>query len=227
MSDEHCNEKHCKEIITKLYESLSMEIREIERNYISLIVPFVGALGIFGIGLKVYLDLPNPQNHFFFLITTFGSIFICIIIWFSANIFGYTHRSNQIILSRIEKECCFYNNKKKILPEKWNLLEKLSKCENIDNPEIYKLFKLSVLVFSILCILIFLLCSFWLSWRQLDNEMNILMNIFFLISIPAIIFAVFIYKFGWKFQNNSYHEKLKQLARNLSSSGGDFPNENR
>lgn len=200
----------CKKIIASLYEGLSREIRELERNYISLIVPLITALGIFGIGLKAYLNEPCSQNQIFFFITTIAALFICIIIWFSANIFAYTHRSNQIVLSRIEDKCCLYSSK--ILPDNWNLSKKLSNCEKIDSPEIYKLFKLSASLLFLAFISIFITCACCLNNIILEKT-----NILFIAGVVIILMicALFSYRFCWIFFKESYHQRLKDIAKNL------------
>lgn len=216
-SEDTCKTKiPCEKIIESLYEGLSREIRELERNYISLIVPLITALGIFGIGLKAYLDSSCAQNQIFFFITTMAALFICIIIWFSANIFGYTHRSNQIVLSRIEKECCLYSSK--ILPDNWDISKKLSNCEKIDPPEIYKLLKLSAAVLFVAFVLIFLTCTLWCVEKININSTEKIKIILFIAGgvISLVICALFNHLFRWSFCKKSYHQRLKNIAKNLA-----------
>jgi len=135
------NNPFTKEYANKLYNSLSGEIRRLESNFISLLVPLISALSVYGIGLKAYLEQPCEQNLIFFTITTVAFIILLITICFASNIFAYTHRSNQVILSRIEKNAGLYDGDNGILPLGWNLDDNLKSCSSTDPPEIYKFFK--------------------------------------------------------------------------------------
>jgi len=153
------NNPFTKEYANKLYNSMSGEIRKLESNFISLLVPLISALSVYGIGLKAYLQQPCEQNLIFFTIATGAFILLLIIVWFASNIFAYTHRSNQVILSRIEKNAGLYDGDNGILPKNWNLRETLRSCNSTDPPEIYKFFKLvsfitGLLGIGIYCVLI-------------------------------------------------------------------------
>jgi|GEM_PF-2021401 len=134
-------ENSTKDFALKLYEGLIKEIRALERNYIALLVPLITALGVYGVGLREFLYNNNEKGFIFFTVTTMAFIILLMIVWFSSNIFAYLHRSNQIVISRIEEKARLYENR--ILPEDWNLLKKLKDCgPTTDPPEVYKFFKL-------------------------------------------------------------------------------------
>ena len=198
-------EDSMKDFSLKLYESLSKEIRELERNFISLIVPFITALAVYGVGLKEYLTQSSEQNFIFFNVTTIAFLILIIIIWCVSNIFGYTHRSNQIILSKIEKMACLYDSK--IIPKSWNLHEKLVRCEFTDPPEIYKLFKLFSFITGILGVFIYLTIVF-------EFHKEISLKLIFVLVI-ALLILIPITKCRWnyfRFEMAFYSKKLKELA---------------
>jgi hypothetical protein len=158
-----------------------------------------------------------------FTITTLIALFILIVIYFYGNIFAYTHRSNQILLSNIEQSCCFYE---KILPHNWTLKKRNDKYDPIDLPEIYKFIKFTPFVtgaeivviyfciikrisviqscshdfFSVCCFILFVVVSFiyigLFRWRFLSFPTKILNKNF----IRKII--------GYC---KCYHQKLKEL----------------
>jgi hypothetical protein len=198
----------------KLYKSLSREIRELERNFISLLVPVISALGVYGIGLKAYLKQPCEQNLIFFTITTGAFILLLIIVWFASNIFAYTHRSNQVILSRIEEKAGLYGDNG-ILPQGWNLNDTLRRCNSIDPPEIYKFFKLvsfitGLLGIGIYCVLIRIKISL------IVENINFCLGI---VGLTLVLIFVFAYKFRWcswekLLECKCYSKKLKNIANN-------------
>ena len=204
-----------KEYVNKLYNTLNREIREIERNFISLLVPVISALGVYGIGLKAYLKQPCEQNLIFFTITTGAFILLLIIVWFASNIFAYTHRSNQVILSRIENIAGLYGNNG-ILPQGWNLNDKLRRCNSTDPPEIYKFFKLvsfitGLLGIGIYCVLIRMKISL------IVENINFCLAI---VGVTLVLIFVFAYKFRWcswkkLSECKSYSDKLKDIANNI------------
>lgn len=198
----------CDKIICILYESLSKDLRNLEKNYISLLIPLISALGVFGYGLKEYLSCEGGGDITLFTATTFASLLILILIWFSSNYFGYTHRSIQIVLSRIEDECCLYNSG--ILPKNWNLFKRISECNKVDPPDIYKLFKLFV-VFTSSIILIFYFFITELRIFKIGNS-NWLM--FSLILVMLITLIILNRNFRWSIiLKSSYLEKLKNLYK--------------
>lgn len=204
-----------KEYANKLYNSLSREIRELERNFISLLVPVISALGVYGIGLKAYLQQPYEQNLIFFTITTGAFILLLISVWFASNIFAYTHRSNQVILSRIENIAGLYGDNG-ILPKDWNLRETLRSCHSTDPPEIYKFFKLvsfitGLLGIGIYCVLIRIKISL------IVENINFCLAI---VGVTLVLIFVFAYKFRWcswkkLSECKSYSDKLKDIANNI------------
>ena len=204
-----------KEYVNKLYNTLNREIRELERNFISILVPLISALGVYGIGLKAYLKQPCEQNLIFFTITTGAFILLLIIVWFASNIFAYTHRSNQVILSRIENIAGLYGNNG-ILPQGWNLNDKLRRCNSTDPPEIYKFFKLvsfitGLLGIGIYCVLIRMKISL------IVENINFCLAI---VGVTLVLIFVFAYKFRWcswkkLSECKSYSDKLKDIANNI------------
>lgn len=195
----------------KLYESLNREIRELERNFISLLVPLISALGVYGIGLKEYLQENCEQNLIFFTITTGAFILLLIIVWFASNIFAYTHRSNQVILSRIENMAGLYNE---ILPPDWNLNEKLQQCKSIDPPEIYKFFKLVSFITGLLGIGVY--CALVrIKISIIVENINFCLTI---VGVTLILISVFAFKFRWCSWTNilecqCYFQKLKNITQ--------------
>jgi glucan phosphoethanolaminetransferase (alkaline phosphatase superfamily) len=204
-----------KEYVNKLYNTLNREIRELERNFISLLVPVISALGVYGIGLKAYLKQPYEQNLIFFTITTGAFILLLIIVWFASNIFAYTHRSNQVILSRIEEKAGLYGDNG-ILPQGWNLNDKIRSCNSTDPPEIYKFFKLvsfitGLLGIGIYCVLIRMKISL------IVENINFCLAI---VGVTLVLIFVFAYKFRWcswkkLSECKSYSDKLKDIANNI------------
>ena len=204
-----------KEYVNKLYNTLNREIRELERNFISLLVPVISALGVYGIGLKAYLKQPCEQNLIFFTITTGAFILLLIIVWFASNIFAYTHRSNQVILSRIEEKAGLYGDNG-ILPQGWNLNDKIRSCNSTDPPEIYKFFKLvsfitGLLGIGIYCVLIRMKISL------IVENINFCLAI---VGVTLVLIFVFAYKFRWcswkkLSECKSYSDKLKDIANNI------------
>jgi len=204
-----------KEYVNKLYNTLNREIRELERNFISILVPVISALGVYGIGLKAYLKQPCEQNLIFFTITTGAFILLLIIVWFASNIFAYTHRSNQVILSRIEDKAGLYGDNG-ILPQGWNLNDKIRSCNSTDPPEIYKFFKLvsfitGLLGIGIYCVLIRMKISL------IVENINFCLAI---VGVTLVLIFVFAYKFRWcswkkLSECKSYSDKLKDIANNI------------
>jgi hypothetical protein len=204
-----------KEYVNKLYNTLNREIRELERNFISILVPLISALGVYGIGLKAYLKQPCEQNLIFFTITTGAFILLLIIVWFASNIFAYTHRSNQVILSRIEDKAGLYGDNG-ILPQGWNLNDKIRSCNSTDPPEIYKFFKLvsfitGLLGIGIYCVLIRMKISL------IVENINFCLAI---VGVTLVLIFVFAYKFRWcswkkLSECKSYSDKLKDIANNI------------
>jgi len=218
-----------KEYVNKLYNTLNREIRELERNFISLLVPVISALGVYGIGLKAYLQQPYEQNLIFFTITTGAFILLLIIVWFASNIFAYTHRSNQVILSRIEDKAGLYGKKNKdkdkddkdniILPPDWNLNDKLKKCNSTDPPEIYKFFKLVSFMIGVIGIVLYILIGIY--YEVIEIKIWTVIVVVILLAVLALIFLILKFRWGgWKIlkkllKDKSYSDKLKDIANNI------------
>jgi len=197
-----CNDKHF-EIVKILYETLSSEIRQLETNYLSLIIPLITSIAIYGYGVKEYLFNPCRENSFpLFVLCSAGAILICIIVWFSSNILAYTHRSNQIALSKIEERYGLYSSN--ILPNSWNYHERIknwnlsTKCNFIKNdspkpPEIYRLFKILSLIVGVGIVLHILLV--------LDSYKGFLV-------IISVVFLVLILVLPYYFSWFRYRNKL-------------------
>jgi len=206
-----------KEYVNKLYNTLNREIRELERNFISLLVPVISALGVYGIGLKAYLKQPCEQNLIFFTITTGAFILLLIIVWFASNIFAYTHRSNQVILSRIENIAGLYGNNG-ILPQGWNLNDKLRRCNSTDPPEIYKFFKLVSFMIGVIGIVLYILIGIY--YEVIEIKIWTVIVVVILLAVLALIFLILKFRWGgWKIlkkllKDKSYSDKLKDIANN-------------
>jgi len=206
-----------KEYVNKLYNTLNREIRELERNFISLLVPVISALGVYGIGLKAYLKQPCEQNLIFFTITTGAFILLLIIVWFASNIFAYTHRSNQVILSRIENIAGLYGNNG-ILPQGWNLNDKLRRCNSTDPPEIYKFFKLVSFMIGVIGIVLYILIGIY--YEVIEIKIWTVIVVVIILAVLALIFLILKFRWGgWKIlkkllKDKSYSDKLKDIANN-------------
>lgn len=207
-----------KEYVNKLYNTLNREIRELERNFISLLVPVISALGVYGIGLKAYLKQPCEQNLIFFTITTGAFILLLIIVWFASNIFAYTHRSNQVILSRIEDKAGLYGDNG-ILPQGWNLNDKLRSCNSTDPPEIYKFFKLVSFMIGVIGIVLYILIGIY--YEVIEIKIWTVIVVVILLAVLALIFLILKFRWGgWKIlkkllKDKSYSDKLKDIANNI------------
>jgi len=207
-----------KEYVNKLYNTLNREIRELERNFISLLVPVISALGVYGIGLKAYLKQPCEQNLIFFTITTGAFILLLIIVWFASNIFAYTHRSNQVILSRIEDKAGLYGDNG-ILPQGWNLNDKLRRCNSTDPPEIYKFFKLVSFMIGVIGIVLYILIGIY--YEVIEIKIWTVIVVVIILAVLALIFLILKFRWGgWKIlkkllKDKSYSDKLKDIANNI------------
>jgi len=207
-----------KEYVNKLYNTLNREIRELERNFISLLVPVISALGVYGIGLKAYLKQPCEQNLIFFTITTGAFILLLIIVWFASNIFAYTHRSNQVILSRIEDKAGLYGDNG-ILPQGWNLNDKIRSCNSTDPPEIYKFFKLVSFMIGVIGIVLYILIGIY--YEVIEIKIWTVIVVVILLAVLALIFLILKFRWGgWKIlkkllKDKSYSDKLKDIANNI------------
>jgi uncharacterized protein YacL len=207
-----------KEYVNKLYNTLNREIRELERNFISLLVPVISALGVYGIGLKAYLKQPCEQNLIFFTITTGAFILLLIIVWFASNIFAYTHRSNQVILSRIEDKAGLYGDNG-ILPQGWNLNDKIRSCNSTDPPEIYKFFKLVSFMIGVIGIVLYILIGIY--YEVIEIKIWTVIVVVIILAVLALIFLILKFRWGgWKIlkkllKDKSYSDKLKDIANNI------------
>jgi glucan phosphoethanolaminetransferase (alkaline phosphatase superfamily) len=212
------NRSNRNDCVNKLYNSLSGEIRELERNFISILVPVISALGVYGIGLRAYLQQPCEQNLIFFTITTGAFILLLIIVWFASNIFAYTHRSNQVILSRIENIAGLYGNNG-ILPQGWNLNDKLRSCNSTDPPEIYKFFKLVSFMIGVIGIVLYILIGIY--YEVIEIKIWTVIVVVILLAVLALIFLILKFRWGgWKIlkkllKDKSYSDKLKDIANNI------------
>jgi hypothetical protein len=215
------NRSNRNDCVNKLYNSLSGEIRELERNFISILVPVISALGVYGIGLRAYLQQPCEQNLIFFTITTGAFILLLIIVWFASNIFAYTHRSNQVILSRIEEKAGLYGDNG-ILPQGWNLNDKLRSCNSTDPPEIYKFFKLVSFMIGVIGIVLYILIVMY-YYEVIEIKIWIVIGVVILLAVLALIFLILKFRWGgWEklkilkklLKDKSYPDKLKDIANN-------------
>ncbi len=130
MSDQ--NDKQ-KDFLISFHKALTTDLHEAQRNFISLIVAVIAGMGVFGVGLKAFLDTPCSQNTIYFTVTSAGAVILLLIVYFAANISSYTYRKYQIILHRIEENI---PAQKVIIPDSWNPCKK-----DMDPPEIFKFFK--------------------------------------------------------------------------------------
>lgn len=204
----HPEKTEASQLVIKLYESLLKETREIEKNFLSLIVPLISSIGIFGYSLKEFLYNPLPKTAIIFTLATFASLLLCQIVFLSTNIFAYTYRSNQLVISNIEDR---YKELQELLPNSWNLKAKLSECKGTDPPEIYKLFRiLSIITFIFLTLVYFLilLLNRYLGFLEISLRDIYTFRLTLAICFDFIlVFIILNYKFTWSF----YEIKLKRL----------------
>lgn len=195
------------EVVTKLYESLLKEIREIEKNFLSLSIPLITSIGLYGFGFREFIYQPKFETAIVFSLTTFASVLICFIICFGATIFAYTHRSNQLVLSTLEKK---YKELQEVIPKNWDLRDKFKKCGGIDPPEIYKFFRILSMAVSICSIIVYFITLLSHSPACTEKSPNKeIYTILPLITILVIflILLILICKFSW----STYEQKLKRL----------------
>lgn len=110
-----------KDFLISLHKALVTDLHEAQRNFISLIVAVIAGMGVFGVGMKAFLDSPCIQNAIYFTVTTAGALLLLLMVVFLANIAGYSYRSYQIILGRIEDN---FGVAKEIIPDNWYLCNK-------------------------------------------------------------------------------------------------------
>lgn len=188
------------ELIKIIYEKLSSEIRTLERNYLTLIAAMISSLGIFYYGLKDFfkqIQLGHKiEGVILFTISSITSILISCIIVFISNIFGYLHRCNQLILSKIEEKYYLYDIK--ILPQKWNLYKKLIReNQSIDLPETYKLFKrIGLLLIEVELVYYFFMIFLIYKYQIIDQSIQQFKKQLNDISLEIIIILVFILIFS-------------------------------
>ncbi|WP_028845454.1 hypothetical protein [Thermodesulfovibrio thiophilus] len=199
------------EFAKTLYGTLAQSVRELEKNFLTLIVQLIASLGVYGAGLVYYVEHVKVNSCYSVLIliaATIVAIFILIILRLSCNIFAYTSRSNQIVMAKIENKVGICGN---IVPTKW--------CQaiNIDDPpEIYKFFKLisSIAILLIIGIdLLIIIIDFLIIGIDLKifNDLIKTPNIIFIIFIMFIIFIFILTCVFEKFAWNSYKDKLRKL----------------
>jgi len=126
-------------------------------------------------------------------------------------IFGYTHRSNQIILSKIEKTFGVIGNGE-VVPEKWN---SCNDKKSFDLPEIYKFVQVVSIGLIVLCILSFL-CIVMYSHSHISVDANMLLPISLVMLIPIGIFwRALQVKFQWNGCDMAYETKLRELCDDM------------
>lgn len=214
---DQCSKKdELNDIVKIIYEKLFSEIRELERNYISLIVGLIAGIGIYITGFQKFssLQLSCYKLEAFFLLgfCFVSSIFISISVFCVSNIFGYTHRINQLILSKIEENNCLYSSK--ILPESWNLYNRLKNkkaCSCIDPPEIYKFFRWLSLIeigFKSLHFIFFILFKYQCETISVEKTLFLIIVVVLLI----LTLCKLIYEFLW----SKYKRKIEFLLQELT-----------
>ncbi|MEM3467774.1 MAG: hypothetical protein QXL75_03205 [archaeon] len=204
------------EVTKVFYDTLSKEIRTIERNFLTLMAALVASLGVYWMGISAYFK-KNYVNHNgaeILIIATSLALFILVVIWFLSNVFAYTHRSNQIVLAKIERRYGLCGN---VVPKSW--------CENpnVDMPDIYKFFKAIALLtgLAIVGIDIYLL-----------RYNNILHTVFYVVVAIIVLSLLSLLRFRWKLDSfdikriksyikklyiKSYREKLEELKKDYNN----------
>lgn len=248
MAEDHkaCNcENMCNrqrnDFLREYHKGLAEEVRKLESNYFQILTPIIAALGVYGYGLKSFFDCECP-SLILFLAATIATVILLFVVYITANILGYTHRSNQIILWRIEKNVFNITEEVgsatpdyRIVPSSWNPCKKketmpksVDNKKAIDPPDIYRFFKWLSLCASIgvtistLMILWFNYsfsspdyceCCVCLDVSQKTIEFNQSTIGCGLLFILVFIAAVCIWlKFRWRYCSNSYSTKLKNFC---------------
>jgi cell shape-determining protein MreC len=163
-------------------------------------VQLIVSLGVYWYGIDLYYKYKCPA---ILVIASVLAIFVLIVIWFSSNIFAYTYRSNQIVLSKIERKFLLCGE---IVPGNWckiknpensNSEKNKDKSELIDSPEIYKFFKLAAFCTGLLIVVLDLcLIKFAEIWQCI-------------IICPLLVIIVFFaLSFCWFRWGNNFLEKL-------------------
>lgn len=207
-----------KDFLISFHKSIVTDLHEAQRNFISLIVTVIGSMGVFGFGLKAFLDTPCSQNTIYFIVATIAAVILLLIVYFVANISGYTYRKYQIILCKgIEKKM----KDKKILeegiiPNSWDVCN--NNKEYIDPPEIFKFFKLLA---GFMIVEILLICGYVLFFFKVTEYCTTETKLLFF--AVAIVFVLLLIgclcaRFRWNclpfpWVENSYANKLKESCK--------------
>ncbi len=220
MSDQ--NDKQ-KDFLINFHKALTTDLHEAQRNFISLIAAVIGSMGIFGFGLKSFLDTPCIQNAIYFTIATAGAVILQLIVIFSANVAGYSFRSSQIILSMIEGN---FSITEKILPRNWNLCERDSKdCVSwIEPPEIFLFFKRFAYFVIAGIVIAYILIMVERFFYKETLEMLILIIIVIILYFVGLIWAMLL-RFRWSFCKDSYATKLKKICSDIEKAKEDAKKE--
>ena len=198
------------ELTKKFYDTLQKELRKIEQNFLILTVQLIVSLGVYWYGIDLYY---KHKYSAILVIASVLAIFVLIVMWFSSNIFAYTYRSNQIVLSKIERKFLLCGE---IVPENWcriknqennNQENNKDKSKFIDTPEIYKFFKLAAFCTGLLIVVLDLcLIKFAEIWQCI-----------IICPLPLVVIIVFFaFSFCWFRWGNNFLEKLLNKLCNKS-----------
>lgn len=194
-----------KDILIQLYSTMQKELRQLESHFIQLAIPLLTSLVVYGYAVKEFYSKSDDVNYFLILSLGYiASALICIFIYFVSNVFAYTYRQNQVVLSKIEDFCCLYSQD--LLPPNFNLIDRVS-C--IDPPELYKLFSYSSVILLILISLHFI--SIYFSYcDKLEIQISLIFSniLKYIVIIFILIAAIELFlKMVWKI----YKKKLEKL----------------
>lgn len=215
------------DFLNDFHTALIEDIHSSQRNFIQLVVAVISSMAIYGYGLKVFFEEPmSLQKVIFFTLTTIASIILLLIVYYGANILGYSCRASQIGLSRIEKKFCIIGNGK-IIPENWDLSARLKKCDPAELPEIFLFFRLLSRLTMIILVIGYLAGIIWCIYPE-DNQ-----SLFLTIIVNIVIFVIFVifvretfstrFEFGDEIKQDkkTYAQKLKECAQKLENCNED------
>lgn len=204
---ERMSDKKKVEFAKILYDSLQKALRELEKNFITLLAMFFSALGIYVFGFKYYIEhsaVDIEKSCIILIGATIATCIILVLLLWSCNIFAYTYRTHQIVLSLIETKfniCGIY------VPKKWCNLNDSESKNLLERPDIYSLFHTfaALLIFLILVSDVLLLCYSILK----ANFINLIYIIYiiYILFIIIIIIRVINELFTWP----TYQGKIKKL----------------
>lgn len=200
------------EFVKILYDSLQKSLRELEKNFITLLVQYISSLGVYVVGAYYFLN--NFKKDFdtsvvILIGASFAAYLILAILRYSCNVFAYTYRAHQIVLSVIENR---FNICGRYIPQKWC---KLSHCQDnqknnnrtrqennnlLKRPDIYALFYR----FATYVILITVLSDLFLIYFSYPYITYKSIIIFFIVFFVIIIIYLFL-------TGDSYPSVLKGL----------------